>query len=186
MSDLIESHLWDKESSIYVNKKPDGEFYRHISPTSFYPLQTGVPSDERAEGVARDWLLNPNHFCITPEGDMRGNNDTCHWGLPSIEATDPAFKKLGYWRGYVWGPMAQLTYWGLQNYKHIPFVNTARKGLVTQMRKLMLDGWRNKGRICENYYPAKGFVEVCSPGAMHFYHWGALNGFISLLEAGHY
>jgi hypothetical protein len=44
----------------------------------------------------------------------------CYWGLPSISADDPAFPKLGYWRGYVWGPMVQLTYWGLQNYQHVP------------------------------------------------------------------
>ena len=116
---------------------------------------------------------------------MKGNQESCYWGLPSIEASDPAFQKLGYWRGYVWGPMAQLSYWGLKNYQSQK-VNQARKALVTQMKSLMLQGWRTKGRICENYYPAKGFEEVCSPGAMHFYHWGALNGFISLQEAGFY
>ena len=30
------------------------------------------------------------------------------------EGGDPAFPPLGYWRGYVWGPMAQLVYWSLQ------------------------------------------------------------------------
>ena len=54
---------------------------------------------------------------------------------------------LGYWRGYVWGPMAQLTYWGLSRYGHIPIVTTARKALVEQMKALMLSQWR----------------EVCSP-----------------------
>jgi len=37
----------------------------------------------------------------------------------------------------------------------------------------------------ENYYPARGH-DGCSPGAMHFYHWGALSGFISLIDAGFY
>ena len=39
MARLIERYLWDPQSQIYVNRKPSGEFYRHISPTSFYPLQ---------------------------------------------------------------------------------------------------------------------------------------------------
>ena len=39
---------------------------------------------------------------------MQGNDDACYYGLPSIERSDAAFKGLGYWRGYVWGPMAQV------------------------------------------------------------------------------
>ena len=50
----------------------------------------------------------------------------------------------------------------------------------------MLEQWRSRGLICENFYPAKGAVPSgCSPGAMHMYHWGALTGFIGLLEAGY-
>lgn len=50
-------------------------------------------------------------FCISPNGDMAGNNpNTCYWGLPSIAADDPAFPPLGYWRGFVWAPWAQLTW----------------------------------------------------------------------------
>ena len=43
MGELIEANLWDDHSNIYVNRKPSGDFYRHISPTSFYPLQVCVP-----------------------------------------------------------------------------------------------------------------------------------------------
>ena len=49
-----------------------------------------------------------------------------------------------------------------------------------------LDTWIAAAQICENYYPAKGHTQGCSPGAMTFYHWGALSGFISLQEAGYY
>lgn len=114
MRNLIETHLWDDESNIYVNLMPDNSFNRRVSPTSFYALQTTGPSDERVDTMVTNWLMSPNHFCITTGGDHHGNSDACYWGLPSIEASDPAFKSLGYWRGYVWGPMALLTYWGLQ------------------------------------------------------------------------
>jgi len=98
MRGLIEMHLWDANSSAYVNLMPDNRFYRRVSPTSFYALQTGGPSDDRAATMVTEWLLNPARFCVAPTGDFRGNSDACFWGLPSIEASDPAFKSLGYWR----------------------------------------------------------------------------------------
>ena len=65
--------------------------------------------------------------------------------------------------------MAQLTYWGLQNYQHVPAAKTAAKALTKQMNSMMLEQWRNHHFICENFYPAKGH-DGCSPGAMTFYH----------------
>ena len=53
------------------------------------------------------------------------------------------------------------------------------------MNGMMLEQWRAHRRICENYYPAKGHVG-CSPGAMQMYHWGALAGFVSLIDEGYY
>ena len=69
--------------------------------------------------MVSEWLLSPEHFCIAPGGDFAGNADECYWGLPSIQRGDPAFPPLGYWRGYVWGPMAQLVYWSLQVRKQV-------------------------------------------------------------------
>jgi hypothetical protein len=53
------------------------------------------------------------------------------------------------------------------------------------MNDMMLRQWRQHAYICENYHPAKGH-DGCSPGAMQFYHWGALSGFISLVDEGYY
>ncbi len=68
----------------------------------------------QAASMVGEWLLSPDRFCVAPAGDFAGNADECYWGLPSIQRGDPAFPPLGYWRGYVWGPMAQLVYWALQ------------------------------------------------------------------------
>ena len=68
---------------------------------------------------------------------------TCK-GLPSISADDPAFPALGYWRGYVWGPMAMLTYWGLDNYPSVPTAVQARQSLAKQMNAMMLKQWSVK------------------------------------------
>merc|ERR1712032_409916 len=184
---LIKQYLWDEQSQIYVNKFTNNSFYRRISPTSFYALQTNAPNASQATAMVEQWLMNPDHFCIAPDGDFAGNKDTCYWGLPSIDASDLAYPPLGYWRGYVWGPMAQLTYWSLQNYDHVPAVRKGRKALVKQMGALMMSQWNENRHICENYNPhrtADTSGGDCS--GTKFYHWGALTGLIELMEEGHW
>ena len=43
-------------------------------------------------------------------------------GLGRVRVRDAAFPALGYWRRYVWGPMAQLTFWGLQVIMQPPII----------------------------------------------------------------
>ena len=132
-----------------------------------------------------EWLLSPDRFCVAPAGDFAGNADECYWGLPSIQRGDPAFPPLGYWRGYVWGPMAQLTYWSLQAYDHVPEVRQGRKAMAKQVTAMMLNQWRLHRHICENYNPHKTADTTegdCS--GTRFYHWGALTGLIGLMEDG--
>merc|ERR1711957_95523 len=124
----------------------------------------GAASDTQAAAMATNWLMSPEHFCVASSGDFAGNTDSCYWGLPSIQAADVAFPKLGYWRGYVWGPMAQLTYWSLQEYDHVPEVRQGRKALCKQMNSLMLWQWRKNRHICENYSPHKDASSPKSQG----------------------
>ena len=42
-----------------------------------------------------EWLHDKERFCVAKDGDFAGNTDTCYWGLPSIQASDPAFPPLG-------------------------------------------------------------------------------------------
>eukprot|EP00656_Telonema_subtile_P004654 TRINITY_DN12117_c0_g1_i3.p1 TRINITY_DN12117_c0_g1~~TRINITY_DN12117_c0_g1_i3.p1 ORF type:complete len:517 (-),score=119.06 TRINITY_DN12117_c0_g1_i3:216-1766(-) len=186
LAGLIQTNLWDEESGIFVNKFSNGSgFYRRISPTSFYPMQAGVATPEQATTMVSKWLLNPDHFCISPDGDFKGNSDDCYWGLPSIQASDVAFPPLGYWRGYVWGPMIQLTYWALANpvYDNVPVVVQGRKALAKQATAMMLNQWRLHRHVCENYNPHKNGTDCTGD---KFYHWGGLAGFVSILEGGYY
>ena len=100
---LISANLWDETSAIFTNKFWNGTFYRRITPTSFYAMMATAATDKQAETMVQEWLLSPEHFCVAPDGDFKGNSDDCYWGLPSIQKGDPAFPPLGYWRGYVWG-----------------------------------------------------------------------------------
>ena len=174
--------LWDERDGVFTNLFANGTFYRRRSPTSFYALMAGAASDAQAERMVAGWLTNGSRFCVNPSFPD-GSSDDCYWGLPSISADDPAFPPLGYWRGYVWGPMAQLTYWSLQAYDHLDSVNVARKALCNQMTQMFLNMWDKKGHVCENFSPHKDADECTGD---HFYHWGALAGMISLIEEGYY
>ena len=181
---LIAQELWDQEQGIFVNRFRNGSFTDRVSPTSFYALGARAASDEQAAMMVQGWLVNHTRFCIAPEGDFKGNTDSCYWGLPSIQASDRAFPSLGYWRGYVWGPMAMLTYWSLDEYRHVPAVAKGKAALVKQMRQLMLSQWRAHAHICENFNPHRSADTSggdCS--GTTFYHWGALTGLLSAFEA---
>ena len=78
---------------------------------------------------------------------------------------------------------AVRTWWSLKEYNHVPIVRTARKGMCKQMAELLLSQWYKNGHICENFYPSRNASD-CSGTKM--YHWGALNGLISLMEEDMY
>eukprot|EP00301_Raphidiophrys_heterophryoidea_P017925 c2923_g1_i1.p1 GENE.c2923_g1_i1~~c2923_g1_i1.p1 ORF type:complete len:932 (-),score=169.29 c2923_g1_i1:264-3059(-) len=183
LAKAVADNLWDEEGQVFTNKFPSGEFYRRISPTSFYPLAGRIATDTQASVMVSGWLLNKTRFCISPTGDYSGNTNDCYWGLPSINAQDSAYPSLGYWRGYIWGPMALITYWGLQQYKYVPIVATAMKALARQMRGLLLSQWYPHHHVCENFSPYKNATE-CTGSALQ--SWGGLTGFLSFLEQGHY
>ena len=75
-----------------------------------------------------------------------------------------------------------LVYWGLDNpeYANVTGVSTARKGLAHSYATMWMEtAWRPSHTVCENYCVAK-HGGCCGDT---FYHWGALAGFMSLLEA---
>ena len=180
---LIAALLWDEAAGTFKNYITlNDTLSTRVSPTSFYALGAGAASDAQAARMATEWALNSSRFCLSPQWPA-GVSDACHWGLPSISADDPAFPALGYWRGYVWGPMAQLTYWSLEQYVHVPEVAVAKAALAKQMGATFLEQWRLNRHVCENFSPKKGATE-CT-GSL-FYNWGALAGILALEERGVY
>jgi len=181
--------------------------------------------NDTVESMVGAWLLNASRFCLSPNGDFEGNDPgSCYWGLPSVSADDPAYMVRGhfnYWRGRVWGPMAQLVYWSLQKQRTDPgskssqllsketlketdhAINSrrrqrrttypasqspsnttkARKSLCSQMEVLLMTQWKRNRHICENYSP---FMNATECSGTLFYHWGALNGMIGMIEAGYF
>jgi hypothetical protein len=163
------SQLWDEKTGIYKNKRTDtGELFPRLSPTNFYPLLAKAPTQAQAERMIKEHLLNPEEF-------------NCEWMIPSIAMNDPAFKDQEYWRGRIWGPMNFLVYLGLRNY-NLP---EARKILAKKSNKLMMENVKLNGYIYENYNAVTGNINDPAEGKRmgdNYYHWGALLGFIELME----
>eukprot|EP01084_Bolivina_argentea_P028862 53608_1 len=174
------TELWNDKMNIFVNKfSQNDSFYVHISPTSFYPLLSGEPTIEQAEIMVNNYLLSSDGFCISLTFPINQSND-CYYGLPSISHNDPAFNSQNYWRGLTWGPMSQIVWWGLDEYiNKSEIIKNAQNALTNQMNQMMLNIWNNKRHICENYSPGKSHTDCTGD---HFYHWGGLTGFLSLIH----
>ena len=164
--------LWDEESAFYYNKRTDTkEFNRRTSPTNFYPLLANAPTGKQAEAMLEKHLLNPQEFW----GE---------WVIPATPRNDSAFVDNTYWRGRIWAPLNFLVYLGLRNYD-TPKINDMRKQLAEKSRNLLLKSWTANGYVFENYNALTGQGDD-KENSDKFYHWGALLGFIDLIEQGYY
>ncbi|MDR2423476.1 MAG: hypothetical protein LBD59_01975 [Prevotellaceae bacterium] len=161
------SKLWDEKRGLYYNRHTDsGELDSRISPTNFYPMLASVPTQKQAERMINEHLFNPEEFW----GE---------WVIPTTPRNDKAFEDNTYWRGRIWAPLNFLVYMGLRNY-NLP---EARKALSEKSMNLLLKGWLANGYVFENYNSVTG-EGADVPNSDKFYHWGALLGFITLIEEG--
>lgn len=157
--------LYDKKAGIFLNKNlVTGKYSKRLSPTLFYPLLTGVPTQRQADIMIKKHFYNPKEFWGK-------------WILPSISRNDSAFKDNNYWRGRIWAPLNFLVYCGLKNYS----LPKARKDLVQKSKKLILKSWLSEHHIYENYNSVTG-VGGDVKSSDKFYIWGGLLAFMKLLE----
>lgn len=158
--------LWNDDQGIYMNRSSvDGKFNPRLSPTLFYPMLAKAPTDSLAATMLKRHLLNPDEF----------------WGeyvIPSISRNDGAFKDNEYWRGRIWAPLNLLVYLGLRNYD----CQKVRKEFAMKSENLLMKSWRENGYIFENYNAETGQGDD-TLRSDKFYHWGALLGYISLIES---
>lgn len=157
--------LWCEKTGLFLNKRLDtGELQTRLSPTHFYPLLAGVPTQAQARRMIDEHFFNPAEFW----GE---------WVLPSIARNDPAYPDQNYWRGRIWAPMNFLVYLGLCNYD----LPDARRALVEKSEALLLKEWKEHGHVHENYCADTG-AGCGKENSDAFYHWGGLLGLIRVLE----
>lgn len=161
--------LWNEEFGLYLNKDlVTGKFSYRLSPTLFYPLLAKVPDQRQAERMIKEHYFNPREF----------------WGefiMPTIARNDSAYKDNKYWRGRIWAPVNFLVYMGLRNY-NLP---DARNDMVEKSKNLLLKSWLEKKQVYENYNAETGQGDDAGSWSDEFYHWGALLGFIGIMENGY-
>jgi len=180
VSARIQQLLWHDHLSIFINRRPDTmDFVPRLTPTLFYPMMAGIASVDQADRMIRLHLSNSSEFCVNDD------EKACPFALPSCAASDPAFKDNDYWRGRIWGAMNFLIYLGLRHdtYRDLRSVAAARRSLATQSARLILKSWAELGHVQENYNAVTG-VGCDVWNADPFYHWGALNSLIKLMEDG--
>lgn len=140
---LINRSLFNPDLGIFTNRLRNGTMSQRVGPTSFYPLMTQKPSNHQVDSMATEWLMSSKHFCIVDR------SEECFWGMPSIQASDPAFPSLGYWRGLVWGPLNMLVFWSLENYEaQVPAVAQSKTAMAEQLSSMMMQQWREHRHIC--------------------------------------
>ena len=153
---------------MYLNKDlVTGEFSYRLSPTLFYPLLAMAPGQEQAMRMMKEHFYNPEEF----------------WGeyiMPSIARNDSAYKDNIYWSGRIWAPMNFLVYLGIRNYE----LPEAQKDMVEKSKNLLLKSWIEERHVYENYSAETGRGDDAGMSDK-FYHWGALLGFIGILEEGY-
>lgn len=160
--------LWDEKSGMFLNKNlENNQLSYRLSPTLFYPLLSGVATQQQADRMIREHFYNPAEFF----GE---------YIIPSIARNDKAYKDQDYWRGRIWAPMNFLAYLGIRKY----ILPDARKDLVEKSKNLILKSWLSEGAVYENYNGTTGQGDDVG-NSDKFYHWGALLSCISLIEEGY-
>ena len=107
----------------------------------------------------------------------------CLVPLPSMGRSDVAFPEQTYWRGRAWAPQTFLVFVGLARYADVPEADAARRTLVRMAAQVFLGQLEKFGQVNENLDGLLGLGSD-SQRADSYYHWGALNGFVGLVEAG--
>ena len=165
--------MWDEKTGQYLNYRTDKkEFSTITSPTTFYPLLVNAPSSKQANLMVKNHLQNPLEF----GGEFI---------LPASPKNLPSFTQQDYWRGRVWAPLNMLVYLGLRQYNLPEY----KAELVSKSNTLLVDNYKlTGGYVFENYNGISGLGRNDDENinkSDNFYSWGALLGFISVIDAGY-
>ena len=158
----IDAVLWDDTRKLYANRHWEKGFVSP-SPTSFYPLAAGIPSEQRVEHLLRHLFDEGEFWTQAP--------------FPSIWLKDPAVDDNVYWRGRSWPPLTFLIYVGLKRYGRDEEANRVVTRVMANFDRI----WRSERRCYENHNARTGEGKD-SVDSDPYYGWGALLPLMWILE----
>ena len=135
-----------------------------------------------AEANSRGYTLLESSMCyILPM--LSAADAPCNVPLPSIARSDPSFLDNLYWRGRVWAPQIFLTHMALLTEGSA--ASTAAAATLRLLAGNLFDRqWSLFAQINENTNGLLGLGSD-SDRADSYYHWGALNAFVTMDFAKH-
>jgi hypothetical protein len=124
--------LWDEEDGAYYDRLENGKFTKVLTPSSFFPLMSGVPSKEQAAKMVKT-LTNPDLLWTKVP-------------LSTVSKTHPMYG-TDMWRGGVWLNLNYFIIKGLKRYGYDDLANELKQITLETVWK-----WYKKtGAIFEFY-----------------------------------
>jgi hypothetical protein len=131
--------FWEPETGLYFDYNMRSRKVISVNTAStFLPFFAGLPSQEQAERLVKEHLLNPDEYA--PGGEVH------HW-VTTTSKTEPAWEARRYWRGPVWIILNWLLIDGMRRYE---FAELAERIRQDSLALLEASGFR------EYYDPRDG------------------------------
>ena len=134
MKAKINELLWDEETGAYYDRLMSGELTKVLTPASFFPMLTRVPTREQAEKMVKT-LTNPDLLWT-------------EMPLPTVSKTHYMYS-TDMWRGGVWLNLNYFVYVGLKRYGFDDVANELREKIL----EAILKWYKKTGTISEFYDP---------------------------------
>jgi neutral trehalase len=74
VADAVNKYMWDPSTNIYTNILYNGSYYRRYSPTSVFPLISGIASDAQVVAMVNSLIANPAGLCLNGSHTGPANN----------------------------------------------------------------------------------------------------------------
>ena len=125
MRSNFNTRFWDEEAGLYFDYDVStGKPILVNTAATFMPLFGGLLSENQAQRLIEEHLLNPNEYA--PNGEVR------HW-ITTTAQTERTWEPRRYWRGPVWVIMNWFVIEGLRRYGYDDLAEAIRQdtlGLV--------------------------------------------------------
>ena len=140
LKQLFDGRLWSDEDKLYLNRRWNGDFARHVTPESLFALAAGIPTPERAAQLV-EALRDPKRFGGEPL-------------LPTLARADAAFaqssSQTGRWGGRVSALSHYLVYVGLKRYGYYAEATE----LARQGTQLVREAWWSEAKTRDSFASA--------------------------------